>query len=70
MIQRQKQHDEASQQSQEKYLSEETAMLRREIDDSGMFLKSMVVWTTSEQFDDIRELQNEQRRTGFLRETG
>ena len=55
----QKQLDEASKQSQKemKSLSEETTMMRREVDDSNMFLKSMADWRTSEQYDEIRELK-------------
>ena len=49
--------DEASEQSQEeiKTPSEETVTLRREIDESGKFSKSMVDWTASEQCVEIRE---------------
>ena len=49
--------DDASEPSQEEIRtpSEETVTLRREIDESGKFSKSMVDWTASEQFEEIRE---------------
>ena len=55
----QKQLDAASKQSEEqrKSLSEETTMLRRLIDESGTFPESTVGWTTSEQYEDICDLQ-------------
>ena len=59
VIQIVKQLDDASKQSQEetKSLSEDTTLLRREIDESSMFPKSMAEWTTSEQCEEIRELK-------------
>ena len=55
----QKQPVEASKQSQEKFknLSEETVTLRNAVDESGKFFKSMVNWTASEQFEEVRELK-------------
>ena len=40
-----------------KSLSEETTMLRRDIDESNMFPKSTTDWKTSEQHEEIRELK-------------
>ena len=59
VIEMQKQLEEASEQSQQeiKSLLEETTMLRRGIDESGKFPKSMSDWKSSEQYEDIRELQ-------------
>ena len=54
----QKQMDEAAKQSQEqiKSLSEETTMLRRGIDESSMFPQSIAEWTSSEQHEEMFEL--------------
>ena len=46
-----------------KTLWEETTAVRRETDESGKFLKSTVGWTTSEQFEEIRQLQTSLHQT-------
>ena len=65
VIQMQKKLDEASKQSQEKIknLSREPATLQKENRRSrASFSKSMMEWTTYEQLEEIRALQNKQHR--------
>ena len=66
----QKHLDEASKESHEEIVSEESVMLRREDDESSMFPKPMADWKTSNQYKEIHELEaNNIAMKGSLNDT-